>query len=165
MAPATQAALFPGAQLLSPSDTLEETDLTDPRSLQKDPHKWPASSPLQSPYSKAHVSKKRNMSSAQAMPLIIELNTLLEFSATDKSASALELEMLQSLYKDIQCNRDRAIGHTQSKILQIAERTDYLELKVGEIVTAHNDLIDIYQDQSHKIQCLKDKIAYLKQII
>lgn len=78
------------------------------------------------------------MSPAQTILLIVESNTLLEeFPASDKPASALEpKQMLQSLYKDIQGNIDRAIGHKQSQILQIAERTGPdLELKVGEIVT------------------------------
>lgn len=56
--------------------------------------------------------------------------------------------MLQSLYKDIQSNLDRAVSHTQSQILEIAE---LLETKVGEVVADHNDLAYTYQEQFQEI--------------
>lgn len=146
------------------TDHEEEEDISDPHSPLKEHNKRPATSPLNSPLSRPQVSKKLNLApSHTAPPPSAWDNPLEQIPTSDKPASASELKnMLQSLYVGIQSNIERALKSTQDRITQVEERTEAVETKVGELVKAHNNMVDNSHENMTEMQKLKDKIADLE---
>lgn len=102
--------------------------------------------------------------SLSALPVSCRAESLIEtFPATNQSISESTMkDMLLSLRKTLFNDFSDMMAPLSATVQTNSDKIHYLETKMGELYSAHNDLVDAYTDQENENQRLQTKLTDLE---